>query len=118
MQAAHVGDIGDLRFYGDRALVVGASGKTREAFFAEQDGEGVDADGVAGGGEFALHVIDREIALAHGYRQITDAVAGGRGLRTALWLAKEGSAFLGIVAELMAQDAEGAGVVAEAAGDV
>jgi hypothetical protein len=35
-----------------------------------------------------------------------------------LWLAEEGSAFLGIVAELMAEDAEGAGSVAEAAGNV
>jgi len=73
---------------------------------------------VAGGSEFALHVIDGEIALAHGYSQITDAIAGGRGLRTALGLAEEGSAFLGIVAELIAEDAEEAGGVAEAASDV
>jgi len=73
---------------------------------------------MTGGSEFSLHVIDREIAFAHGYGQITDAVAGGRGLRTALWLAEEGSAFLGVVAELMAEDAEGAGGVTEATGDV
>ncbi|MGA2119463.1 MAG: hypothetical protein ABSH56_32525 [Bryobacteraceae bacterium] len=35
-----------------------------------------------------------------------------------MWLAEEGGAFLGIVAELMTQDAEGAGGVAEAASDV
>ena len=73
---------------------------------------------MAGGSQFALHVIDREIAFAHGHRQITDAVAGGRGLRSALRLAEEGGAFLRVVAELITQDAEGAGGVAEAAGDV
>jgi len=35
-----------------------------------------------------------------------------------LWLAEEGSAFLGVVAELMAEDAEGARGVTEAAGYV
>ncbi len=35
-----------------------------------------------------------------------------------MWLAEEGSAFLRVVAELITQDAEGAGRVAEAAGDV
>ena len=38
-------------------------------------------------------------------------------MRTALWLAEEGSAFLGIVAELIAEDAEEAGGVPEAARD-
>jgi len=64
---AHIGDLGDLRLHDRGALVVGATWQTREALLAEQDGKGVDGDGVAGGGEFALHVIDREIALAHGY---------------------------------------------------
>ena len=109
--------MGDFRFHGNRALVISAAGKASEAFLAEQDSEGVDTDGVAGGGEFALHVIDREIALAHGHGQITDAVAGGRRLRSALWLAEEGRAFQGIVAELMAEDAEGAGGVTETTGD-
>jgi hypothetical protein len=35
-----------------------------------------------------------------------------------LWLAEEGSALLGIVAELMAKDAEGARGVTKTAGDV
>jgi len=35
-----------------------------------------------------------------------------------LWLAEEGSTFLGVVAELMAEDAEGARGVTEAAGYV
>jgi hypothetical protein len=39
-------------------------------------------------------------------------------MRSALRLVEEGSAFLRIVTELITQDAEGAGGVAEAAGDV
>jgi hypothetical protein len=35
-----------------------------------------------------------------------------------MWLAEEGSAFQGVVAELIAEDAEEAGGVPEAAGDV
>jgi len=115
---AHIGDIGDLRFHRSRALVISATGKTREAFFTKQHSEGVDANRVARGSEFPLHVIDREIAFPHGDRQITDAVASGGGLRSTLRLAEEGSALLGIVAELMAKDAEGAWGVTKTAGDV
>src|ERR1017187_10102348 len=100
----------------NRAFVVCAAGKTREALLTEQDGEGIDADGVAGGSEFALHVIDGEIALAHGHRQITDPIAGGRRWRSALRLAEEGGAFLRVVAELITQDAEGTRRVTEATG--
>ncbi len=73
---------------------------------------------MADGSEFALHVIDREVPFTHGNRQITDAIAGGRRLRSALRLAEERGAFLRVVAELVTQDAEGAGRIAEAAGDV
>jgi len=73
---------------------------------------------MAGGGEFALHVIHREIAFAHGHGQISDPVAQGSGLRSALRLAEEGSAFFGVVAELVTEDAKGTLRVAEAAGDI
>jgi hypothetical protein len=73
---------------------------------------------VAGGGEFPLHVIDREIAFAHGYGQITNAVARGSGLRSTLREAEEGGALIGVMAELMAEDAEGGRGVAKTAGDV
>ena len=60
-----IGDGGDLRLDRGGAFLVGTAGKTREALLAEQDGEGVDADGVAGGSELALHVIDGETAFAN-----------------------------------------------------
>jgi hypothetical protein len=98
--------------------VVGAAGKTGEALLTKQDGEGVDANCVAGGSEFLLHVLNRETAFAHSNRQITDPIAGGSGLRSALRLAEEESALLRLVAEPKTQDAEGPGRVAERAGDV
>jgi hypothetical protein len=73
---------------------------------------------VAGGSQFALDVIDREIPFSHSNGQIPDAIAGGRRLRSALRLVEEGGAFLRVVAELITQDAEGAGGIAEAAGDI
>jgi hypothetical protein len=118
IQAAHVGHRGDLGSDGGRAFVVGAAGKAREAFFAEQKDQRVDADGVAGGGEFALHVIDREIAFAHGHGYLADAIPQRSGLRSAKRLTEEGSAFFWVVAELMTEDAKGARGVTEAAGDI
>lgn len=73
---------------------------------------------MAGGGEFLSNVIDREIAFAHGQRQIADAVAGRCRLRSTLRLAKEGGAFVGVVTELVAEDAKSTHGIAETAGDV
>jgi hypothetical protein len=115
---AHIGDLGDLRFHGWGALVVSAAGKPREALLTEQDGEGVDRDDVVGGGKFPLDVIDRKIAFAHGYGQITDAIAGGGGLRSTMGLAKERGAFVGVVAEVMTKDPKGARRIAETSGNV
>jgi hypothetical protein len=58
------------------------------------------------------------MAFAHGYSQTPNTVASGGGLRTALGQAEEGGALLRVVAELMTQEAERAGGVAEAAGDL
>ena len=118
VQAADVGDSGDLGFHRGWALLVGATGETGEALFAQQQGEGIDADGVAGLGEFPLDVVDGEVAFAQGYRQLPDAVASRGRLGAAMGLAEEGGALEGVMAELMTQDAEGAWGIGEAAGDV
>ena len=73
---------------------------------------------MAGGGEFALDVIDGEVAFAHGHGQITNAAAGRSRLRSMQRLAEEGSAFVGVVAEVVAEDAKGTRGVAETPGDV
>jgi len=63
--------------------------------------------------QFPLNVVDREVPLAQGDRQFADRIAGGRGVRAGEGT-KEGSAFFGVVAELVAEDAETAGRVTEA----
>ena len=73
---------------------------------------------MAGGSEFALDVIDGEVAFAHGNGQIANPITFGRRLRPAVGLTEEGGTFVGVVTELMAEDAKGTDGVAEAASDV
>jgi hypothetical protein len=61
---------------------------------------------VAGGGQFPLQVVHREIAFAHGHSQIPNLVAKGSGWRAALRLTEEESAFFVVVAELVTEDAK------------
>ena len=73
-------DIGHGRRFGAEGLgpfLIEATGQASEAFLAEEEGEGVDADGVPGGGQFALDVVDGEVPLAHGDDQVADAIARG-----------------------------------------
>ena len=118
IQAAHVGDLSDLRLHRGWTFLVSPSGQARKAFFPKQNDQGVDADGVAGSGQFPLHVVHRKIAFAHGHSQIPDSVAEGSILRAALRLAEEGSALFGVVAELVTEDTKSARGIAETAGDL
>lgn len=115
---ADVGDLGDVRLDGGGTLDVGPAGKTREALFAKQDGEGVDGDGEVESVEFLANVVNGEIAFAHGDGQIPHAVTSGSGLGTALRQTEERCAFMGIVSELVAEDAEGGRRIAKTACDV
>jgi len=56
--------------------------------------------------------------LAQGYGQLADAVARGGVAGSGLGLLKEGGAFVGVMAELVAEDPQGIVGVAEAAGDL
>jgi len=71
---------------------------------------------LAGLSQFPLDVLDPEVALAQGDGQLADAVAGGSRARTALGLAEESGPFFGVVAELVAEHAKGAGRITEALG--
>ena len=62
--------------------------------------------------------MDGQIPFAHGHRQVAGAVAGGRRVGSAPGLAEEGGAFVRVMPELMAQNAEEAWGVAEALGDL
>ena len=72
-------DVGDGGRFGPnrrRAFVVAAAGQACKALFAEHETEGVDADGMAGLGQFALDVEDRKVAFAQGDDAFADGVAG------------------------------------------
>ena len=58
-------------------FLIEVPGQACEALLAEEDGEGVDADGVPRVGQFASDVVDGEVSLAHGDGQVPDAIALG-----------------------------------------
>lgn len=72
---------------------------------------------MASGGQFALQVVDGEVFRAECDGESADAVASGSRLRPASGQAEEGGALGGVVAGLMAKDAEGVGGVGETAGE-
>ena len=73
---------------------------------------------MAGGGQLALDIVDREVSLAQGDGQFPHPVAGGRRLRPPANRLKEAGALAEIMAKLMTQDAEGSWGIAEASGDL
>ena len=68
-------------------------------------------------GQFTLDVVDGEVALAQGDDQFADRIAGGGEARPGRGGLEEAPLLVGQVAELMTEDAEGAGGIAEAPGD-
>ena len=117
-QGADVRHGGRLGAGGLGPFLVEAPGQAREALLAEEDREGVDADVVPGGGQLAADVVDGEVPLPHGDDQIADAIARRRRVRPLAGSREEGGALGGVVAELVAEDAEGPRCVAEAASDL
>jgi len=65
-----------------------------------------------------LEVVDGQVLLAQGDGQLADAVASGGVAGTGPGLLKEGGAFVGVMAELVAEDPQGIVGVAEAARDL
>src|SRR5207244_7127876 len=87
---AHGADIGyggGVGPGGGWPFVVAAARQAGEPLLAQEDGEGVDTEGVAGGQEFALDVVDGQILLAQGDNQCPHAIpcrgllGGGGGQR-------------------------------------
>jgi hypothetical protein len=54
-----VGDGGEFGPSDGRPLVVASAGQAGKAFFAEEHGQGIDAERMAGRGQLALNVVDR-----------------------------------------------------------
>jgi hypothetical protein len=99
------------------AFLVESAGKAGKALLPKKKGQGVDTDAVPGFGEFPLNVVDGEVPLPHGDHQVSERVADGSRGRSLRERRKEPGAKVRIVSELMTEDAEGAGSIAEAACD-
>ncbi len=68
-------------------------------------------------GQLALDVVDGEVALAQGDDQFADCIAGGGEARPGRDGLEEAPRLVSQLAELMTEDAEGAGGIAKASGD-
>ena len=96
------------------SLFVTAAGQAGKALFPQQDRKCIDADGVGFLGQLPLDVVDREVALTHGYGQLADRVASGGRTGTVLRQAEETGALVRVVAKLMTEHAESTRRIAEA----
>ena len=97
------------------SFLVRTAGQAGEALLTQDFPDGGIAQGSAVGFEGAFDVIDRMVLLAQGNDQRLGGVGLGLRFRARLAWAKEVER---LAAELAAQDAEGPGGVAEAAGDL
>ena len=114
-------DVGDGRRFGPerlRPFLIEAAWQACEALLAEEDGGGVDTDGVPCAGRFASDVVDGEVSLAHGDGEVPDAIALGGGVRSGGERGEEHGPSVGVVSELMTKGAKGPRCVAEAVRDL
>jgi hypothetical protein len=114
-------DIGDGRGFGPKGLgtfLVEPPGKAGKAFLPKQEGQSIDTDGLPGSGQLPLDVIDGEVAFPHRDHQVSERITD----RSQNWLLgdarEEPGAKVGIVAKLMAEDAERTWGITESAGDL
>jgi len=68
--------------------------------------------------QLVLDVINGQVLFPQGDGQLTDAVAHGRLMRSGLGVLEESGAFLGVVTELVAEDAQGVGGITEVGCDL
>lgn len=113
VEQADISDGGRFGADGLRSFVIEPAWQACEAFLAEQQGQGGDADVVSRGCQLTLDVVDREILFAQGDDPFADAIAGRCGAWTAWRGRGEGLTLGGVVSELMTQDTEGDWGIAE-----
>jgi hypothetical protein len=112
-----IGDGGGFRFHGRRSFLIPASRKAFESLLAQENGQRVNADAVAGDCQFSLDVINREVLLPHSDGQVSHTVTHRSVLGPTLDILKEAIPFFGIVPELVAKDAKATRGVSESPGD-
>jgi len=118
VQFAHVGYGRRNGFEGGGTLVIATTGQAGEALLAHEYGQGIGTNAVACERQLALDVVDGQVLLAQGNGQLADTVASRGMLGAGLGLLEKGGTFVGVMAELVAEDAQGIVGVAEAASDL
>ena len=93
-------------------------GRRAKAFLPKQEGQSIDTDGVSGSGQLPLDVIDGEITFPHRDHQVSEGITDRSQSRLLGNAREEPGAKVGIVAKLMAEDAEGTRGITESAGDL
>ncbi len=111
-----IGDLGRRRLRAGRSLVVGPARQPSEALFLEDPGDGDRAERMARVGQGAADVIDGQVLLPQGDDDGSEGIGLGCGPGGLGRSQAEGAA--GPLAEWVDQDAEAAGGVTEAAGDL
>jgi len=113
-------DISDGRGFGPKgfgAFLVEPTWKAGKAFLPKQEGQSIDTDGVSGSGQLPLDVIDGEVAFPHRDHQVSEGITDRSQSRLLRNTREESGAKVGIVAKLMAEDAEGTRGITESVGD-
>ena len=108
VELSNIGDLGGGRPWPGRSLVVGPARQASEALLPEDPGDGDRAERISLVGQVAADVVDGEVLLPQGDDGVAEGIGLGRGLRPLGRCQEEGPA--GILAELVDQDAEAAGV--------
>jgi hypothetical protein len=91
-----------------RSFIVASARQAGEAFLAEQNRQRVNTDGMASASQFSLNVVNGKVAFPQSDNELAHPIASRGLLGPGAWLLKEAFAFVGVVAELMTEDAKGA----------
>jgi hypothetical protein len=118
VEGTHVGAGGDLGSGDGRSFVVASSGQAGEAFFVEDQGDGMNAGGVLAVSQFALNVVDGKLRFAQRDDQFPALIAEGRVVRPSAQDLEETLAKIGVVTEAVTEDPKGAWRIAKVLGDL
>lgn len=118
IENAHIGNGGSIRTNDGGTVFIASSWQTCETLLTQEDGERMDANGVTFRGKSPLNVKDGQILFTQRNRAFADQVAHRSMVGPRTPCGEERSAMVGIVAELMAENAKRTGGIAEALRDL